>query len=103
MAVLDDKDSRAMADLLAKLRISSLEDLRALIKPKKVKKEWQEDDDDDGGSGAQTTVVPKLIWFSDTTPVPKGHVSFTAWKHEVEGLTTIYSEKAVIQAIKRSL
>ena len=36
-------------------------------------------------------------------PNQKGHVSFTAWKHEVEGLTTIYSQKAVIQAAKQSL
>ena len=50
-----------------------------------------------------TTVVPKLTWFCGSTPILKGHVSFTAWKHEVEGLTTIYSKKAVIQAIKRSL
>ena len=41
--------------------------------------------------------------FCGATPILKGHVSFTAWKHEVEGLTTIYSKKAVIQAIKRSL
>ena len=50
-----------------------------------------------------TTAIPKLTWFCGSTPIPKGHVSFTAWKHEVEGLMTIYSKRAVIQAIKRSL
>ena len=48
-------------------------------------------------------MVTKLTWYCSSISVPKCHVSFTAWEHEVEGLTTIYSKKAVIQAIKRSL
>ena len=44
--------------------------------------------------------MPKLTWFSGITPIQKGHVSFTAWKHEVEGLKTIYSMKAIIQSLK---
>ena len=108
MATLDKDESKTMADLLAKLGIKdgdvkSLADLQALMTPKKVKKErfsfgTEEDDEDSSG-----TVVPKLTWFSGTTPIQKGHVSYTAWKHEVKGLTTIYPIKAVIQAIKRSL
>ena len=108
MATLDKDESKTMADLLAKLGIKdgdvkSLEDLQALMKLKKVKKErfsfgTEEDDEDSSG-----TVVPKLTWFSSATPIPKGHVSYTTWKHEVEGLKTIYPIKAVIQAIKRSL
>ena len=108
MATLYKDESKTMADLLAKLGVkdrdvTSLEDLRALMKPKKVKKErfsfgTEEDDEDSSG-----TVVPKLTWFSGTMPIPKGHVSYTTWKHEVEGLKTIYPIKAVIQAIKRSL
>ena len=44
MATLDEDESKAMADLLAKLGIkgedvNSLEDLQAVVKPKKVKKE----------------------------------------------------------------
>ena len=73
------------------------------MKPKKVKQErfsFGTEEDDNNSSG---TVVPKLTWFSSTTPIPKGHVSYTTWKHEVEGLKTIYPIKAVIQAIKRSL
>ena len=114
MATLDETDSQSMSELLAKLgikgEVSSLDDLKALIKPKtksEIKKErlshdrYVEDEEDD--TETKTTVVPKLSWFCSSTPVPKGHVSFTAWKHEVEGLTTIYSKKAVIQSIKRSL
>ena len=107
MATLDKDESKTMAELLAKLGIKDGDvkslDLRALMTPKKVKKErfsfgTEEDDEDSSG-----TVVPKLTWFSGTTPIQKGHVSYTAWKHEVKGLTTIYPIKAVIQAIKRSL
>ena len=114
MVTLDKKDSQIMTELLAKLGIkgelSPLEDLKALIKPKKkseIKKEklshvgYIEDEEDD--TETTTTVVPKLTRFCGSTPITKGHVSFTAWKHEVEELTTIYSKKTVIQAIKRSL
>ena len=41
-----------------------------------------------------------VLWVNTN---PKGHVSFTAWKHEVEGLLSIYPQKAVVQAIRRSL
>ena len=81
-----------------------------MIKPKKkseIKKDtlfhvgYIEDEEDD--TETTPTVVPKLTWFCGSTPISKGHVSFTASKHQVEGLTTIHSKKAVIQAIKRSL
>ena len=80
-----------------------------MVKPKKatIKKErfsmgtHEEDDEDD--IETTSTVVPKLTWFCGSTPIPKGHVSFTAWKHEVEGLLSIYPQKAVVQAIRRSL
>ena len=108
MAKLDDADSQALGNLLARLGIedaavNSLEDLQGLMKPKKVKKErfsFETEEDDEDGS---CTVVPKLTWFSGTMPIQKGHVSYTTWKHEFEGLKTIYPIKAVIQAIKRSL
>ena len=90
-----------MTELLAKLgiegEVSSLEDLETLIKPKKkseIKKErlshsgYVMDEEDD--IETTITVVPKLTWFCGSTPIPKGHVSFTAWKHEVKGLITIY-------------
>ena len=113
MAALDEKDTQTMAELLAKLgiegEVSSLKDLQALVKPKKtvIKKErlsmgtHEEDDEDD--IDTTSTVVPKLTWFCGSTPILKGHVSFTAWKHEVEGLLSIYPQKAVVQAIRRSL
>ena len=107
MAILDKTNSHAITELLAKLgikgEVSSLQDLKALIKPKKkseIKKEklshigYIEDEEDD--TETTTTVVPKLTWFCGSTSIPKGHVSFTALKHQVEGLTTIYSKKAVI-------
>ena len=113
MATLDEKDSQTMADLLAKLRIegevSSLKDLQTLVKPKKtnIKKErfsmGTHEDEDEDDIDTISTVVPKLTWFCGSTPIPKGHVSFTAWKHEVEGLLSIYPQKAVVQAIRRSL
>ena len=59
--------------------------------------------DKDDAMEITTTAIPKRTWFCGSTPIPKGHVSVMAWKHEVEGLTTIYSKRAVIQAIKRSL
>ena len=114
MVTLDETYSQTMSELLVKLgiegEVSSLEGLKALVKAKKkseIKKErlshggYVMDGEDDIETA--TTLVPKLMWFCGSTPVPKGYVSFTAWKHEVEGLTTIYSKKAVIQAIKRSL
>ena len=113
MATLDETDSKTMSELLAKLgiegEVSSLKDLQALIKSKKseIKKERLSHGgyvvDEEDYTETTTTAVPKLTWSCGSTPIPKGHVSFTAWKHEVEGLTTIYSKKAVIQAIKRSL
>ena len=100
MATLDEIDSQTMSELLAKLGIegdvSSLDDLQTLIKPKtklEIKKErlshggYVDDEEDD--TETKPTVVPRLSWFCGSTPVPKGHVSFTAWKHEVEGLTII--------------
>ena len=114
MATLDETDSQTMSELLAKLgiegEVSSLEDLKVLIKRKKkseIKIErlshggYVVDEEDD--METINTDVPKLTWFCGSTPIPKGHVSFMAWKHEVEGLMTIYSKKVVIQAIKRSL
>ena len=114
MATLDETDSQTMSELLAKLgiegEVNSLDELKALIKPKKkseIKKERLSHGgyvvDEEYAMEITTTVVPKLTWFCGSTLIPKGHVSFTAWKHEVEGLTTIYSKRAVIQAIKRSL
>ena len=114
MATLDETESQTMSELLTKFgiegEVSSLEDLKNLIKPRKkfeIKKErlshgrYVEDEEDD--TETPITIIPKLTWFCGSTPIPKGHVSFTAWKHEVEGLMMISSTKAVIQAIKRSL
>ena len=44
-----------------------------------------------------------LTWFCGQTPIPKGHVSFEAWKHEVKGLMKLYDTQVVIQSIRRSL
>ena len=75
MATLDDKETKTLADLLVKVgfggKISSQEDLGALVKPKQ--KDWfyfgTNEDDKDGGTETPTTVVPKLAWFSGTTPM----------------------------------
>ena len=61
------------------------------------------DDEDDEKAKGKTTVLPKLIWFCGQTPIPKGHVSFEAWKHEVEGLMKLYDAQVVIQSIRHSL
>ena len=114
MATLDETDFQTMSELLAKLgiegEVSSLEDLKALIKPKKKSEIMKERlshggyvVDEEDAMEITTTAIPKLTWFCGSTPIPKGHVSFTAWKHKVEGLMTIYPKRAVIQAIKRSL
>ena len=47
--------------------------------------------------------MPKLTWFCGQTPIPKGHVSFEAWKHEVKGLMKLYDTQVVIQSIRCSL
>ena len=47
--------------------------------------------------------MPKLTWFCGQTLIPKGHVSFEAWKHEVEGLMKLYDTQVVIQSIICSL
>ena len=43
------------------------------------------------------------MWFCGTTSVPKGNVSFEAWKFEVEGLKEIYDKRVAIQEMKWSL
>ena len=60
------------------------------------------DEEDEKGKG-KATVLPKLTWFCGQTPIPKGHVSFEAWKHEVEGLMKLYDTQLVIQSIRCSL
>ena len=47
--------------------------------------------------------MSKLTWFCGQTPIPKGHISFEAWKHEVEGLMKLYDTQVVIQSIRCSL
>ena len=120
MAALNDADSQALSDLLAKLgiedgNVKSLEDLQTLVKPKKIKIKREhdieehsdyEDNDNDGDKKGATPIpatLPKLTWFCGTTPIRKGHTSFVAWKHEVEGLRNIYPENIVVQAMRRSL
>ena len=51
----------------------------------------------------KATVLPKLAWFCGQTLIPKGHVSFEAWKHEVKGLMKLYDTQVVIQSIRCSL
>ena len=76
--------------------------------PKKTKFSFGADDDassdeDEDGEEKGAKTVPKLTWFCQTTPIPKGHLSFEAWKFEVEGLKDIYGKRVVIQAMKLSL
>ena len=63
----------------------------------------EDDDEDDEKAKGKTTVLPKLTWFCGQTPIPKGHVSFEAWKHEVKGLMKLYDTQVVIQSIRCSL
>ena len=105
MTTLMKEESEQMAKLLSKLGIQettgieTLTDLtKVLLKVKKEKKETKkerlsfgadnikDDDEDDEKAKGKTTVLPKLTWFCGQTPIPKGHVSFEAWKHEVKGL-----------------
>ena len=60
------------------------------------------DEEDEKGKG-KATVLPKLTWFCGQTPIPKGHVSFEAWKHEVKGLMKLYDTQVVTQSIRCSL
>ena len=82
MATLDETDSQTMTKLLAKLgikgEVSSLDELQALIKPKKERLSHGYVMDEEDDTETTTTVVPKLTWFCDSTPIPKGHVSFMA-------------------------
>ena len=122
MATLTKEESEQMAELLSKLGIQeptgieTLTDLtKVLPKVKKEKKEIkkerlsfgadniEDDDEDDEKAKGKTTVLPKLTWFCGQTPIPKGHVSFEAWKHEVEGLMKLYDTQVVIQSIRCSL
>ena len=118
MATLTKGESEQMAELLGKLGIrepmgiETLTDLtKVLPKVKKEKKEIKKErlsfgvdniEDDEKGKG-KTTVLPKLTWFCGQTPIPKGHVSFEAWKHEVKGLMKLYDTQVVIQSIRCSL
>ena len=121
MATLTQEESEQMAKLLSKLGIwepagiATLTDLtKVLPRVKKEKKEIKKerlsfgadsidsDEEDEKGKG-KATVLPKLTWFCDQTPIPKGHVSFEAWKHEVEGLMILYDTQVVIQSIRCSL
>ena len=79
------------------MAIETLTDLtKVLPKMKKERKEIKKerlsfgadnvddyDDEDDEKTKGKATVLPKLTWFCGQTPIPKGHVSFEAWKHEV--------------------
>ena len=123
MATFMKEESEQMAELLSNLGIQeptgikTLTDLtKVLPKMKKEKKEIKkerlsfgadntedDDDEDDEKVKGKTTVLPKLAWFCGQTPIPKGHVSFEAWKHEVEGLMKLYDNKVVIQSIRCSL
>ena len=123
MASLTKEELEQMAKLLSKLGIwkptgiETLTDLtKVLPKVKKEKKEIKkerlsfranniEDDDneDDEKIKGKTTVLPKLTWFYGQTPIPKGHVSFEAWKHEVEGLMKLYDTQVLLQSIRCSL
>ena len=120
MATLTKEESEQMAELLSKLGIrepvgiETLTDLtKVLPRVKKEKKEIKKeklsfgaginsDEEDEKGKG-KATVLPKLTWFCGQTPIPKGHVSFEAWKHEVKGLMKLYDTQVVIQSIRCSL
>ena len=121
MATLTKEESEQMAELLSKLGIQEpmgIETLTDLIKvPPRAKKEKKEikkerlsfgadnidsDEEDEKGKG-KATVLPKLTWFCGQTLIPKGHVSFEAWKHKVEGLMKLYDTQVVIQSIQCSL
>ena len=82
MATLDKIDLQTMTELLTKLdikgEVSSLEDLKALIKPKKkseIKKERLSHggcvEDEEDYTETTITLVPKLTWFCSSTPIPK--------------------------------
>ena len=122
MATLTKEESEQMAKLLGELDIweptgiGTLNDLTIVLpKVKKEKKEikkerWsfgadniKDDDEDDEQAKVKTTVLPKLTWFCGQTPISKEHVSFEAWKHEVEGLMKLYDTQVVIQSIRCSL
>ena len=121
MATLTKEESEQMAELLSKLGIrepvgiETLTDLtKVLPKVKQEKKEIKKerlslgadsidsDEEDEKGKG-KATVLPKLTWFCGQTPIPKGHISFEAWKHGVEGLMKLYDTQVVIQSIRCSL
>ena len=121
MATLTKEESEQMAELLSKLGIwepvgiETLTDLTKVLprvkqEKKEIKKERlsigadniNSDEEDEKGKG-KATVLPKLTWFCGQTPIPKGHVSFEAWKHEVEGLMKLYDTQVVIQSIRCSL
>ena len=120
MATLTKEESEQMAKLLSKLGIwelagiATLTDLtKVLPRVKKEKKEIKKErlslgadsidsDEDEKGKG-KATVLPKLTWFCGQTPIPKGHISFEAWKHEVKGLMKLYDTQVVIQSIRCSL
>ena len=121
MATLTKEESEQMAELLSKLGIrepagiATLTDLtKVLPRVKKERKEIKKerlsfgadsidsDEEDEKGKG-KATILPKLTWFCGQTPIPKGHISFEAWKHEVEGLMKLYDTQVVIQSIRCSL
>ena len=121
MATLTKEESEQIAKLLSKLGIQELAGIETLTNLTKVlprvKKEKKEikkerlsigadninsDEEDEKGKG-KATVLQKVTWFCGQTPIPKGHVSFEAWKHEVEGLMKLYDTQVVIQSIRHSL
>ena len=100
MTILDKTDSQTMTELLAKLfikgEVSSLEDLKALIKPKKkseIKKEklshvgYIKDEEDD--TEITTTVVPKLgttviLWFNTNSKRSCVIYSLETWSWRID-------------------
>ena len=112
---LNNDELGTLKDLLARIGLqdvddaNSVEDLKDLLplKPKAKKKPKrapiEDDEDDDDEPYVRSMTMPKLTWFSGAQQPPKGHVSFDAWKLEVEGLLDLYDEKMVRHAMKRSL
>ena len=48
-------------------------------------------------------MLPCTVSVLCQTPIPKGHISFEAWKHEVKGLMKLYDTQVFIQSIRHSL
>ena len=107
-ATLSADDETHLKALLEKMVVKveeekTIEDLTKVLPEMKKKQKTEfsfqadkdasnEEDEDGEEKGANT--VSKLMWFFRTTPVPRRHLPFKAWK--VEGLKEIYGKRVVI-------